>query len=1628
MSTETTNSIKISLTASKILSAGIINTGVSPISSVTIEGLCDSHAHNILLNIYGLSKSGFFIERTRIPMGEVYLSEKSSDGNEKLVVLVSDIPLKMKSECLCSIKSTIVGKIYAEAIIDGKKYLADSPVTLYPLDVYPKSASPIVFASMLSPDDSQVERIAQGCHSPEELYLSVRNENIIYSVKDCDFLSRDTAFDSPETIFSRRSKMASPFEMAILYCSAAVSCGETPIVVASRTGKGPRIFCGSIKHGSVETPLLTSVKKLRSLLAEGKVLLFDISCLFTGHNVEFEDACKNAEIELSSLDIVFALDILGALKKEISFASSGEKNSAIIEKLRKKESKRIRSLSDYAEELCDTSDNPLLSFVPDTSSTVPVCLSDMTVPGMLAKTNGELFISALSDKIEDEMLFRLGYLSMLGRSAEAELTLGEKQKTADGKKALASYLLSEEKKGALSVYGTGKKVYRTLLEMTRKQKGENIYLVCGFLHSRNGYAPIALYPLNIKCENDSCRISFTSPKPYVNRLLAETLAESAGTRAFFEKYGSLSGTLSDILHFYGKLCAEKREFSIVGECFIAHLPYKESILSFDIVDKFDRIIKDKLTSGILSPGTYKTAEYDKGSYSARIRELETASSGIFSGEIYEACAAIRDQDVVLESGDPALLYDAAIELSLEELKSQNSTLIVSDSKKTAEGLKEAFGELGFSDPVLVISSEKRLSQVLSDKLLALSQAALPEISDFDDAEYYALRDKLYLYENCKTRRYDFDFSFSEAADAFADAGVGLSDEEKEIILEPENLYLPDMGKESVRELFDAQMMLSKAASRIGTVEPFSQHPLFGIGLSDDSLDTNKIVEMIKECRTALDEFLPECISMVEKTGFDGGSIKNLPALYAYLSLVLLVSKEYKEDMTSGLLTCDIYAISKNIPSLCELSEKLISLSGELSEYSELVFAISAKELEEALSDSTKKNDMISRLSALKKDGSVSKKEAFDILAVLSEYETTKAEFDSLAENMEECFGDVFCGTDTDWTKIKEYVSFAKMADVLLKKIHGTDSELRRLSALCFSSISEFCKDKKNTSTVMNCAGLFDRMFSDDGSFIELSKLVCADIYNMTFPSGILSQEGISALLTGWNDNAEMLPVFAEYNKQSKRCEKLGLSCFVKYYADNGYSHSTGRIFTRSLLGLAMKQIKLSDRNFVTYADYEEDVERFLILHGQKTENNRKKLLYGYYKSCASFINSAPDRTSAFSESLSDPAFSAQDILLRYGEMIKALFPIIICEPYFARHLSGFGNIIFTGAERIATSGVLSLLNAGEHKLILSTKHPEDHDCFATDCEKAGVLKLSCTSLGTNTDGRLSALVGQGECYAISDGAPSLSYIMTPVSSYDKEKEINVLEAQTIGLEIMKLCEKSGRADIGVITFTVPQSRIVENVLSAVSEKSEAVRLAIFEGRIEVSSDILSKKRDMLFVSTVYGKDEGLSLTPAASALDDRNNTVVGVPECIYRALSYAKSGLLIVSSLSKGEYPERAGSYALSRLFGLVEFASAGGRFVMPRFGKYASGYAMTLCEIASKNSYSSRLVLGGYAAEITVGEKDYIFLPERSNTAAVFDSEARLASLLRKNNKNVIRIDGADIMLNSGKIADKIRTPEEKV
>jgi len=130
------------------------------------------------------------------------------EGTDGCCFDFSQFCCRMREEFFRALKAPVTGKLCVEAIIDGVRFLGDAPVTLIPAQVYPHAASPVVFASLLYPYSAETERLSAAVpeKSLEALYNTLRAERMIYSVRDCDFVTRDIAFEDAEAIFSKRSK------------------------------------------------------------------------------------------------------------------------------------------------------------------------------------------------------------------------------------------------------------------------------------------------------------------------------------------------------------------------------------------------------------------------------------------------------------------------------------------------------------------------------------------------------------------------------------------------------------------------------------------------------------------------------------------------------------------------------------------------------------------------------------------------------------------------------------------------------------------------------------------------------------------------------------------------------------------------------------------------------------------------------------------------------------------------------------------------------------------------------------------------------------------------------------------------------------------------------------------------------------------------------------------------------------------------------------------------------------------------------------------------------------------------------------------------------------------------------
>lgn len=1586
MNTRSQNNITVTPTAMPYLSPTLAATGAPLLSSVTIRGIEGLSAHTVRLSVYGMSKSGFFLERRTVNVGELFFKEHEGD----LFIDLHTLSFSIRREFFFSLQVPTSGKICVEANVDGVRMIGDTPITLLPARMLPQGASPSVFAAALTPFHSEITRIVSNLSTDaKDLYGTLKREAVIYSVKDCDFLRHAVNFDDIDRLCRTRARMMSPLEMAQMFCACALRLGLAPILVAAKTAKASRFYCGAMATNMAERFCGAVLKKdeLSAALETGTLSVFDISALFTGHNVEYEDACRRAAEELQESEPTFAADLRRILRDGTDlfglYPEQREAEKAFVDALRAPTPCHTLSLSALAEELTDSENTPLLHF-DKVREALPIRLSAFSLWNERAALSDCGIVSVLPEESDSDELTHIQRIDNELRRSQYIETLAEL-----------------EEKGFLGVPVERATLFDRFDALTRGGVGE-LYLACGFLsRGETLAAPCALFPIRLYEKDGKIRLRFLSARPYVNRLLCETVNDK-GAQGFFTDYGLPSGNPDEVLAAFEALC-RRYDFTLRKEAYIARFPYRDSVLAFETADKSEKIRADKLAARLLTDTNDKPeSEHSEGLYREAIRKFEGTTLEPLSNDVQTACVRVRDEDLLLDARDEKELFSAARGVAVDNLAHGLSTLILAQSEDTLEALRDSFDECGLTDAVLKIDGGEDTKQRLRDALAALSQADLPGVELFDETEYALLREKLAAYRDAKGRRYDFDVSFYDAARAFTAAGDELSDEEREISVEPETLFYPDMAKETVARLFALQHALCRSALALGEKKPLKEHPFYRAKLTDETVQVQTVEHLLEKCRLAYEHFTPLAVDIAGKAGYSFDELPTIAALHAFLSLALLTVRENTTCLTEALLCADVYALSGKLSALKTLAGELAVLERELCEFNEEIYTLPADELIHGRYEGKdlSHNELARVLNAYRTvsvPADFPKKSCSEVLALLCRHVEQKKEFDQLSAPMCELFGESWNGELSDWNKLREAVELAKNVDVYLKKIFGTDTERRFEAARRLPNAVALLSEKAVSDEIYEAASLFDRMFGDDGTFVSLGRILHIDWYDLSFDGGVFASDGLLLLLDTWQENAASLLPTAAYNRQAEFCRKEGLGCFVDYLEDHVCTPQTEAIFTRSQLHMILKQIALYDKRLLNEDDYEKDRKRFAQMHRKRIARNRAEQKRRYVERCVAYIRENPEKSTAFSEDLYGDRVSAEEILLRYGELLHIFFPIRLATPSFVGLLSGFETVVFADAGRLSPSRALAAFPLGRHKLLLSDEYRrENGSIFALLSEKN-------TARLTLSDNR--------------NRTRSIKLVRSPISEFNGNTLTNVPEAQTVGLELMRAIEKETDRPcrIAVLGLTLPQTKVLKDIVGVLCEKSAAVHEAFSNGSVDVlyAAEPLVRSYDLCLVGTVYGTES----LHAALGND---------AETIERLLSLCLAGradrTVIVTSLVAERYPEPIGNRFALSAFSTAEAAHVGANaYIAPERESFEeSAFVTEFCRLLSRKNIPVCLGSRAGTAHFTVGNRSYTAVFDRTGDT-VFAAECADETACADENENRIFVDSVTLYLNPQKLYDTL-------
>ncbi len=1565
-----TNNISVNITASRFYSYAAMCAHLAPVLSVSIHGLSQSERHSISVNIYGIGKSGFFIEKTNITSRHYYTSEHCFDGSGRIIFDLSRESLNFKRGFFENLKTPCPGNIYAEVIVDGKKHLAQSSLELLPKNVFSPDSPPDLLAYCIYPCSKYTRKTAGSCDKNlRRLYSAIKSCGFIYSVKTYDYTFDNIELKLADSLTEQNAKIASPLEMAIFFASCAVSAGLYPVICAVKNGAATKFLCGAAKDRILDRPLCDSHSEFCALIRSGKVSVFDVSSLFTGHNIDFDDACRSACAELIASDLIFACDIVGAIKDRqypMSLSECDEKMTReLIDSLRQNGKSGRLSISDYAEMLSGVEDTPLLSFVPDISDDmqIPVCLSSIEAADALARSAKPIFLASVSGKIDIQAIAPLssGISSMIAKPNHYDINIAERQDILAGINNFTRLLSEKESSFEIGCLSDAESLEDKCRNLSL---ADNVYLACGFLQMNGNYAPLALFPIGVRKGS----VEIKESVPYANRLLAEYIFSKKLTKGFLEVYGLPSGSATNIISYFEKLASEIVAHGYAGvcrvvkECFIASFPVSDTRLSFALVENYDKLAKDPLTDALVS-GTMTDSPLLQDSitniYKSRIYQLEKTSPALCDGHL-RVLSASADNDILLVGQNGCGITDTVFSVACENLRCGKKTLILCPrGTGLPNSLKNKFEKSNLLSPVLTLTSDKNIKSEISKKLKEFTRLEANTVPDKSADDFAALKEKLDSHFTSKSKKYPFGFSFYELAREFEKLGEYLSDDELEALVLPENLYLPDITGEDFEKLIKKSTALCKRASELSGSSPVCSHPLFDSKLTDGSINLAEFARLYERAHHASKELSLLCEGVVASSGVSHADLRSLSCLYAFISLVLTVMTEYDCEISKELLHSDIYAVSKNLETLRALSDRISSGESEL-----------------------------------------------------------EAEFEKEAVAVCDKFPVYWNGQETDFDKLFGITSFIKAADLLAKKIFGTDADKRADLLSHFYDIYSYCEENKEE--IIKITECYEALFDDKhGSAVLLAAMLMADIYSVNFADGILSAGGLAKLLSGWNENISKLPLAASYNIAANECRSAGLFAFVNHIEKEGCSRATEYIFTRSLLFLACNQIKFSDKTQLSYSQYGRDRLDFADAQKKISVASLSELTGAYITACLNYINSNMQKTNAFSDSLSDPSLGSHQLLSRHCDIVTNLFPIIVAEPEYACCLDGFSNLVVLGGEVLPAESVLPVLPCAKHKIICTQYVPLSGNSIASAVSRTGICTVSLYDVAYKFDGRIRNYFDKKSYSVPFLGACNMRHLKPPVSSYSKDSRTNVLEAQSIGLELLRLYEENAvSGTVGIATLTKAQKYACLDVLATLCEKSVAIKEAVASGSLAVfyTGGFSPNSYDTCYISTVYGKDESGNVCCDFGELDRTEEYIDGISPLIIKAVGCAKRSLVVVSSLSAEHYPEKASVSGAWQIARLIEFADKKTSQTVPTEDNFHP-LGTSLAKILKDGGICASPLIGGCGASFEHEGKVYAVVPEKTDSYTTFDREASLCDKLRSRGYILVPINSVDITLNAQNI-----------
>lgn len=1463
----------LSLNTLPYYSAHHMRAGLSPVVSLSAAGLETGVVSPLKITVVGKCGETEFIKRSEFPLSGFSPSLYNFKPSGACDIVLPFSLFDFDSAFFDGLCENSEGEI-SVAVSYGKQICSGSAkITLLARDewegLYPGTGLVSFFADA---DDRCIAELCGGV-TPETsadytkpetfnkalktLYTTLKSRNIIYTRPVGYSADAPQHIKSPKELFGAVSALATPLELALVFCSAAQRFGLDPVLifVTNKTGE-TGVLCGFYtKDGFSHEAVSEDIRKICTEIRYGDLIVTDPGVFAAAQNTSFSLACDTAcGMLLGDPGCIKCMVDIKAAKRKLGQGAPSEQStvSSGLGSLytRLSQSPAVRYFSgDCSGRFPEI---PLLindfdAFLDDTSKIYRLYALE---PGIeLSDFAGidEGFSSVVTSMGSDGGNSENRFVGNELQSAKARLDLLKKRVSRDDGTVCA---LREEKMCSAAssmVYGENSdKVYAFL----------GYIRICDKLTGNIKFVPVsyAKCALSVK---DGVYCFRRSGVFSVNKIFVRNALKSAGLSAddFFENDmpENKDGIFEMFSEIIGKLLQtdDRYSFGLIKEAHIVCLDMSDYTLMNGLCTYKKKILSGNAAKAVFEKSGGKTHDKNDGKFpvSSLVSDFESMSAACSKENMLVSGAFAHEKAEVLCAYAKKHIADG-----------KNLIVTAKDSFDT-HGIYEVLKNSGLADAAFEVTDGLD-TQKLCDEICARLEKYKNENENgasFEHKELDAAYKTLYEYEEKNSRKTRLGFTLNELLRAYLDASLPSDGEEIHI----DDSVFEKLDSEGFEKLFaDAGKLISFArglcaASGMPEYAPINTHRLYGTRPQSkySKEDKERIRTLVSNIIPVLSEYRDVFLDVSGICSLELSCIKTPDALCALNDLYKLALSARDVDIPEIFRQSDIEKFSNNAKRVAAIKERCAAIRFRLPFFSPKIFEdvrslLVADRYEDAEKGFLKKfihrkndEDILLQYVSPENTAQFREKPLEEIYSLLYEYKADIKQLDGLSEDN---FG--------FGARLAE---LASDAGELLDRI-TCDSRNKALSGF-FRLVSVIPADPVLARKITVCRAQLAELFAKgEFSLTELCTLLGAKLDDLRFENGILAFDGLSDFISG---AAQSLDVADKWTEYLGLCDgvKDKLCGFVEYIEKHGADGNADRLFARSLLlpacriasGELFSETELSNVSMAK-EKFAPELERAAL----RCEKNFE----------VSYAQSLRHLSETYDPKalLKDTGLSLRSFVSKHRSLVSKVLPCIVIPNELTE--SFVKNDVTFDFSAALDSGFNSLpaLSLGKTFALFNMSASQESEMFSA-IKNNGEIKVYrtdtiCSDKNSGLFAYINSVLLSGRSALISPCSDSACYELIRVNGAADAGLKNISRAQA-SQALSKACEyvNSGFSRVAVSAFTPEMCEYLKRLADHLRKKSPYLDKVLSDGAL-----IICKPEKMYFadckaavVCTVFENTDGV---------------------------------------------------------------------------------------------------------------------------------------------------------------------------